>query len=632
MENVYFCQFSNMLSNNIYLPYSIGVIVSYLRSNIEIRSRYNIRMLYLKEDIEDIDKKVEDPKYFFVSVYMWNFKYSMGVAKYIKQKYPNCKIILGGHHVPYFDEDFFNSFSYIDILVHGEGELVCEDILLNQMGLGYINNISINTSGGIIRTKKNYNNCDLNQIPSPYLTGVFDEMLDEGYNFTGSLETNRGCPYGCFYCDWGSNLTSEKKLRQFDIERVRKEIEWFGKNKIGFIFGTDSNFGYFDRDMEIIDKLIETKKEYGYPEKFRVCYTKNSDDKVFEINRKLNEYGLSKGATLSFQSLSFEAMKAVNRINMSLDKFQELVNKYNELQIPTYTEMILGLPEETYKSFADGLCTLLNRGQHSSIVVYYCQVYPNSIINMPQYRKKHEMETVTIPMYPTHTSIEGLKNIDEEEIIVKTRTMSKEQWIDTCMFSWTIQTFHCLGLTQLIARYLHDTENYSYKDFYTKIIEYAKENPKSCIGYEYNIVKNKYEEVLKGKGFEYIVKQFCNLNWTFEEGSFLKYITDISRFYIEIFRIFKDDFKEILIWDLTQINDLLLKNMRSDPPIINISSNKIKILKHFGITILEEDIYQKSHIRFNSKEEYAIETVWYGRKGGSMLDLNPELSRFEWSC
>ncbi len=34
-------------------------------------------------------------------------------------------------------------------------------------------------------------------IPSPYLSGVFDSILKDGYNFTASLETNRGCPFAC---------------------------------------------------------------------------------------------------------------------------------------------------------------------------------------------------------------------------------------------------------------------------------------------------------------------------------------------------------------------------------------------------------------------------------------------------
>ena len=32
------------------------------------------------------------------------------------------------------------------------------------------------------------------------------------------LESNRGCPYGCTFCDWGSATLS--KVRNFDLDRV----------------------------------------------------------------------------------------------------------------------------------------------------------------------------------------------------------------------------------------------------------------------------------------------------------------------------------------------------------------------------------------------------------------------------
>ena len=44
------------------------------------------------------------------------------------------------------------------------------------------------------------------EIPSPYLTGVFDDIIANNpeYVFNATLETNRGCPFACTFCDWGS--------------------------------------------------------------------------------------------------------------------------------------------------------------------------------------------------------------------------------------------------------------------------------------------------------------------------------------------------------------------------------------------------------------------------------------------
>ena len=52
--------------------------------------------------------------------------------------------------------------------------------------------------------------------------------------------------------------------------------------------------------------------------------------------------------------------------------------------------MILGLPEETYKSWTDGLGYLLDTSINNQIFVYQAEVYPNTEMNEPSYRKKQE--------------------------------------------------------------------------------------------------------------------------------------------------------------------------------------------------------------------------------------------------
>ena len=47
---------------------------------------------------------------------------------------------------------------------------------------------------------------DLASMPSPYLDGLFDELIkDCEYNLEGTIETTRGCPYSCTYCEIGTS-------------------------------------------------------------------------------------------------------------------------------------------------------------------------------------------------------------------------------------------------------------------------------------------------------------------------------------------------------------------------------------------------------------------------------------------
>ena len=63
----------------------------------------------------------------------------------------------------------------------------------------------------------------------PCCTGLYDGFIPAGGGPGGlNLETNRGCPYGCTFCDWGSATLS--RIRKFDLDRVFAELEWCAKN------------------------------------------------------------------------------------------------------------------------------------------------------------------------------------------------------------------------------------------------------------------------------------------------------------------------------------------------------------------------------------------------------------------
>ena len=110
------------------------------------------------------------------------------------------------------------------------------------------------------------------------------------------LETSRGCPRSCAYCDWGCN---NSKIKMFPMERILKEIDWMVDHKVKFIWGADSNFGFFKRDMEIVDYLIEKREKTGYPERLRTNYAMNNPETVFEISNKLEFVGITESACLN---------------------------------------------------------------------------------------------------------------------------------------------------------------------------------------------------------------------------------------------------------------------------------------------------------------------------------------------
>ena len=102
------------------------ILWAYARTIPEINNNIqNKGFVILRENPSDIVSRLVDPKIVAFSTYVWNWEISVSVARIIKERYPNCLIIFGGPQVPNADRlgDFFEKYPFIDITVHGEGEI-----------------------------------------------------------------------------------------------------------------------------------------------------------------------------------------------------------------------------------------------------------------------------------------------------------------------------------------------------------------------------------------------------------------------------------------------------------------------------------------------------------------------------
>ncbi len=634
-KNIYMCTVNNRYGDNVFLPYSTGIIMSYCLSIDKIKENFEFKdNLFIKDDICKVVDKLENPAIFGFSSYIWNFEYNKKLAEQIKYKYPNCLIIFGGHQIPFESHDFFTNNSYVDIIIHGDGEIPFSEILLEYLSdknFSNIDNLSINVGGKTFKTRIKKRNSDLSSIPSPYLTGIFDKIIKLPYSFVASLETNRGCPYGCTYCDWGSPFMYYKNIIPFDEQRVKDEIEWFGKNKIELVFGCDSNFGILPRDNKFISKFIDVKNRYGFPKKFRTTYAKNSNYTIFKMNKDLNKHKMCKGVTLSFQSLNYKTLDAIGRVNMQMEDFKKLIKLYNDEGISTYTEIIIGLPHETYDSFCDGLNTILENGQHGSINIYNCEIFPNSIMGTKVYQDIYGIKSVRIPALLPH-SIPDLDSVQEyTEIVIGTNSMHIGDWKRAYIFSWTIQCFHCLGLTQYISIFFHNELEISYRQFYEDLISYGENNPKSIIGQELKFVSDIIDGVTKGGSLEFVIKRFGDITWYIEESSFLNIIYNKKNFYDELKNYLLSYIKNIdgdIISDLIKYSD----QMVIDPFCKNIMELELiydfhEYFKEYYRCIERPKLVQiKNKLTLFDIEEfngnlpnYAKQIIWYGRKGGKFF-------------
>ncbi len=636
MKKVYFVQAGFAFDKSVYLPYATGCLAAYSLQYEDFRQAYEIGgFFYKRENTDDIIARMDNPCVAAFSNYAWNVEFNKALSKKIKQFYPECVIIFGGHSVRNDSAELLEECDWIDYLIFGEGEETFYRLLMsleNAEDVTAVKNIACRSNGKAICTQRG--GCpDISDFPSPYLTGLFEEITKtETVELLTVIETNRGCPYKCAYCDW----SAKSKVRFFPMEKVKAELKWLSDHKIEYCFCADANFGMFRRDVEIADYCIELKKTTGYPDVFRPCYAKENDENVFEICSKFNEYHIDKGATMAYQSLSDDALRNVNRKNLTVEHFADIVKKYNQAKIPTYSELILGLPGETYDSFCDGLCRLLDAGQHNSVSVYHCEVLPNSIMGDPEYIKKFGIISKKVKFNHIH-SAEAQEEVPEySEIVMETATMSKEMWVKSNLFSVTLQCFHSLGLLRCFAVYAHYEKGMSYREFYNRLFEFALSDPDTVFGKVLARYEDRLTHSLEGD-WNYHNPVFGNIVWFFEEGMFLECMYNYDLFETQI-----EPFLRSL-----NIDDEVFEELRKYQKSVLRRPDKAgeKLTLSYNFTKYFDDIYSGNNNPLEKKDvtveftenrvfedwySFAKNIVWFGRrKGATMYTSDKELYKIK---
>jgi len=443
----------------VWLPYTVGCLWSYAVTNPTVASNYRLAGLgVLRDPIDQVVRSLDNPAVCGFSTYVWNEQYNLQLAQAIKQRWPDCLIVFGGPNVPNQEQDYREwraEAPWIDVTIRYEGEQAFQQMLLDHL------------SGDL---KKDYVATRLEEldIPSPYLTGVFDSIVqDQSHQYAMTFETNRGCPFACTFCDWGSLTYS--KIKKFPLERVLAEIDWAGRNQIEFVIIADANFGVFpDRDQAIVDHLIATKQQWGYPQQLNTNWYKNSNQVVLDIAEKLTQHGLNRGLTLSVQSMNDATLTAIKRKNMRINDLSTLFRDCNRRQIPFYTELILGLPLETLDSWQQGHYQLLEMGQHGCVFVFPVELLRNSELGINH--QQYQIQSATIDDY-WRCEVTGIN--EKQHIVMSHSTMTAEDHVAATMFSWMIVTFHHHGWTEIYARFLH-SQGWSYQQIYSSLEQWLR--------------------------------------------------------------------------------------------------------------------------------------------------------------
>ncbi|MHB8619037.1 MAG: B12-binding domain-containing radical SAM protein [Chloroflexota bacterium] len=634
-------QINNSFSGQNYLPYSVGILQAYCEKHLQSPELYEFLLpVYRRLPVQEAVRQIEDADVVFFSVYVWNYRISLEIARTFKQRHPDRLVVFGGPQVPDQAEDFVREHRFVDVAVHGEGEQICTALLENLSAGDWrgIPSLSfLDAAGAIVHTALAPRLRDLGTVPSPYLSGVFEKLMaaNPDEHWIALWETNRGCPFSCTFCDWGS--ATQAKLYQFELERLYQEMEWFARERIEFVFCADANFGILQRDLDIARFAADTKARSGYPKALSVQNTKNATERAYQVQKILSDSGLNKGVTLSMQSLDPVTLQSIKRANISTDSYQELQRRFSADGIETYSDLILGLPGETYDSFVDGVAQLVERGQHNRIQFNNLSILPNAAMGNPEYQRTYGMVTVESRVVNIHGSLTASPEeiYETQQLVIATDSMPAEDWVRARAFCWLTALLHFDKVLQIPLVVLHELLGAGYREM-LEVFSAGSLDGLPTLAEVRSFFEGKARDIQSG-GEEYCPsEQWLGIWWPADEYMLINLAVDgkLDAFYAEaeelLLRFVGQRSKQLplnLLHELTTLNRKLLK----EP----FQMDDLEIELTYNVIPCYQAALQGQHIALDHKpsryrvdrastswttwDSWFREVIWWGNKKGAYL-------------
>ena len=428
------------------LPINIGFIASYC-----IKQFGDQVDITLFKYIDDLEKAISEapPDILGLSNYCWCQNVSQEMFKLFTEKNPNGLRVWGGPNFPIdspSQKKFFKKFVNFDIYVPIDGEVGFSNIVekVLQENPKKIRDIALESSldGCIIKNSEGklfYSLADtriknLDEIPSPYLTGLVDKFFDD--NLIPMLQTNRGCPFSCTFCTDGREAVN--MVNRFSKERTEAEINYIAKhvkNNIHSMFVSDLNFGMIPGDIETCNFISDVQDKYDYPHKLLTTTGKNNKKKIIESIKSLKD---SLTLSMSVQSMDDQVLKNIKRDNISKDVMLELAPVIKENKMNTTAEVILGLPGETYESHLETIRKLIS-AKLDDVITYTCFLLPGSEMATPEQQMKWKFKTKFRMLPMDFAKLKSGKNICEiEEVIIGSKDLNFDDYVKLRLIGFTL--------------------------------------------------------------------------------------------------------------------------------------------------------------------------------------------------
>jgi hypothetical protein len=418
------------------------------------------------------------------------------------------------------------------------------------------------------------------------------------------------------------------------MERLFAEIDWFSQKKIEFVFCCDANYGIFERDLTIAAKVAKNHKETGYPQAFSVQNTKNSTRRIFELQKILNDAGLQKGVNIALQSVNEATLRSINRTNIKAGVYRDLQGMFNEAKIPTFSDIIIGLPEETYESMTEGVSSLIEGGQHNNIQFINLTILENTAMADVSYQGKYGFSLKETEAISHHSSLDSEGVRETQLLVVGTNAMPEDKWVDTRVFAWMITLLHFDKLLQIPLVLFNRIGGVNYRRLLELFLSAKAEYP--CLEAVNNFFRDKALQIQNG-GAEYVASaKWLNIWWPPDEYQFISLCEkgELTKFYQEAEEVLYSFQKKAgvaipqeALAEAVKLNRNMIKEPFCNEDIdVTSEWNIMEVYQGalIGMDIPLEKQRRKYRIDRHSQnwatwEEWLRYGVWYGAKRGAFL-------------
>ena len=428
-------------------PYSVGLVAAYAKQ--ELGDLIDISIHKFPDELSsELERK--KPKILAMSSFVWNARLSYAFAVHTKKINPETVVIFGGPDFPTPSNErrkFLLEKSAIDFFIKWDGEYAFVHLIkqLVELELDFnslkkerlkIPNVCYVDEVGEYVEGPDERLTDLMTVPSPYVMGLLDRFFET--SLMPLVETTRGCPYGCTFCNDGNALRNNVYHKSVDF--ISEELEYIASRikNTNQLHIADLNFGMYRHDVETAKIIRSVINKHDWPEQVRGAMGKSQPLRLLEVTNIINENkkGVIKLQS-SLQSTDADVLKQIKRKNLSIEQLQFLRDDHQSKTNSTeeyYTELIVPLPGMTHEKHMNTLRDVIDKAEMNTIEVFQLILLQGSEMATRSERDRLAFQTrfrAYVGAFGEYAIGGNMTPIVEiEEVVVETDTMSLDEYLD----------------------------------------------------------------------------------------------------------------------------------------------------------------------------------------------------------